>query len=760
MSAQNHPDYEEEKERFDYTLSYVDETLDKLAVEEKRLANVVRDMQKHFDSADADSYTSLMMNTMFQDRAILRLKSLNYARLRPYFARIDFKEGEREPEKLYIGKMSLMKEEDKSLLIVDWRAPISNLYYEGRLGKASYECPDGRINGDLLLKRQYSIDGRVLREIFDIDITTNDEFLQSYLGASADNRLKDIVSTIQVEQNKVIRADMWNPLIVQGVAGSGKTTIALHRIAYLIYTFEKSFSPENFMIIAPNRLFLDYISDILPELGVDKVKQTTYDDFAMEILGRKFKIKDQNEKLVGFVENNKTEKDRNLNRLIIAESKLKSSFILKEALDKYMKIIEKDFVPKEDFKLGDYVVIPYEEIKNLFFKEYYYLPFEKRIENIKKHMRNTLKFKKAEILDSMEIDRDSEVSRVKARMADSEDRRSKIIKIFDKYDGQLKKINNLSKTAVKKYISNISNIDVFDYYKKFLTDERIFDELLKGKADDECIEFTRSYSKKIFDEGYIETEDLAPLIYLKYSIYGVDERIRVRHIAIDEAQDISVFGFYVIKKIVYNCSFTILGDLSQGIHYYRGTRDWDDLIKYVFDGKSSLLKLEQCYRTTVEIMQAANKVIKYAPDRNVVLAKPVIRHGHKVEIIKKNNLDDTVKDIDAKIKGMIKAGFKSAAIICKTMKDCLGVYSKMKGAEYGPYVITGKEKEYRSGIVIVPSYLSKGLEFDAVFIYNASESEYKMNELDIKLLYVCMTRPLHKLFIYYKDKLSPLLKDV
>jgi DNA helicase-2/ATP-dependent DNA helicase PcrA len=188
--------------------------------------------------------------------------------------------------------MCLTRDEDQKLIIVDWRAPIANMYYESRLGDASYQCPDGKISGTLSLKRQFSIEKGRLEEIFDIDITTNDQFLQSYLGASADNRLKDIVSTIQAEQNRVIRANMERPLIVQGVAGSGKTTIALHRIAYLIYNYGKSFVPENFMIIAPNRLFLNYISEVLPELGVERVKQTTFEDFAREVIHEKYQIKD------------------------------------------------------------------------------------------------------------------------------------------------------------------------------------------------------------------------------------------------------------------------------------------------------------------------------------------------------------------------------------------------------------------------------------------------------------------------------------
>jgi DNA helicase-2/ATP-dependent DNA helicase PcrA len=303
------------------------------------------------------------------------------ARSKPYFARVDFKEKEKDSsEKFYIGKMALIREEDQELIIIDWRAPVANLYYEERLGDAHYYSPEGNMEGQLLLKRQFSINEGKLEEMFDIDITTNDEFLQASLGANADNRLKEIVSTIQAEQNRVIRADMWKPLIVQGAAGGGKTTIALHRIAYLIYTMQKNFKPENFMIIAPSKLFLNYISEVLPELGVEKTKQTTYEEFAFNVIGQKFKVNDSNQKLIQFVEINKTAAEQSYNELLKKQSELKCSMAFKEIIDKYIETIENDFIPKENFTLAGRTILSYEEIDRLFIKEYRKHPIIKRID--------------------------------------------------------------------------------------------------------------------------------------------------------------------------------------------------------------------------------------------------------------------------------------------------------------------------------------------------------------------------------------------
>lgn len=762
MPAINHSAYKEENARLIYTLDYVEKTFSDMLKEKDRIDEETTQSKRNFTDDSSQAYIEFMINNMFKESIKLKLRNLETARSKPYFSRIDFKEeGKAETEKIYIGKMCLMREEDHEMIIVDWRAPIANLYYEERLGESSYNCPDGNVKGDLSLKRQFSVDDGKLNEIFDIDITTNDEFLQGYLGASADNRLKDIVSTIQWEQNRVIRADMWKPLIVQGAAGSGKTTIALHRIAYLIYTFEKSFEPENFMIIAPSRLFLNYISEVLPELGVERVKQATFEDFAMELIGQKFKIRDANEKLTLFVNSKASEQEIKRNELIKKESQLKASMAFRDALDYYIKTIEEDFIPGEDFKIGPFVLFSYEEINRLFLNEYRDLPMAKRIKEIKKHLTNRLTLKKDDMLEKINRNCDFKIKQIKETMEESPERHTLIIEAYDDRDVNLARIKEISKKAVKEYIANITKVNPYQYYKDFFQNKVLLEDCLEGKTDRETIEFIREYSLGILNSNFIEIEDLAPMIYLKYKIHGMDEKIPVKHIVVDEAQDFSAFQFYVIKKIVRESSFTILGDLCQGIHSYRGIQDWEDLRKYVFeDGNSGMLYLEQSYRTTVEIMEAANKVIVKMDGGALYKGSPVIRHGEEVKIIKTNDFKEMALGIMEKIHELKDIGFKTIAVICKTMEDCLRMSKLMSKGEESPKIITGGEKEYRGGIVIVPSYLAKGLEFDAVLIAGASTEEYEESDLDIKLLYVCMTRPLHKLFIYYCNDLSKLLIGV
>lgn len=762
MAAEKHPSYKEELERCNYTLGYVERSLESTIKRKEKLDNDIDNVSKHFTSENSQSFIDMMINTTIRDSLALRLRNLFVARSKPYFARIDFREKDsNKKENLYIGKMSLMRDEDQEVIIVDWRAPIANLYYEGRIGEADYWCPGGNIKGELTLKRQFAINEGILQEIFDIDITTNDEFLQTYLGANSDNRLKEIVSTIQVEQNRIIRADMWKPLIVQGAAGSGKTTIALHRIAYLVYTFEKTFEPENFMIIAPNKLFLNYISEVLPELGVERVKQTTFEEFAMELIGKKFKLKDPFEKLTKFVNHNVTREEIEANNILKNCSQFKASMLFREVMDEYVKYIESSFIPKEHFKIANMVVFKYAEINDLFLKQYKNWPIVQRIDEIKKYLSNRLKQKKDIIIHNLNEQCDNEIMHLKTTMEESPERQKLIIAAIDKRDAVIGKIESYAKSAVKEYIKKISKFSPYEYYCDLINNEELFNKLLEGKSDKDLIDYTRNHTRDTLKSGYLEIEDIAPIIYLKYLIHGMDEKIPVKHIVVDEGQDFSAFQFYVLKKIVKDSSFTILGDLCQSIHSYRGIRTWQDVVDDVFEGqKCGFLTLEESYRTTVEIMGAANTVIDKIKDLGLVLAKPVIRHGDEVEVIEKQNLNQIAEDISTRINQYRSENFKTAAIVLKTVEECQKMYKLLKGKIDDLNVITGKEEEYKNSTLIVPSYLTKGLEFDVVMIADAGIDVYKEDELDIKLLYVSMTRALHKLCIYYHGEKSLLLNKI
>ena len=757
MSAINHPEYQREVKRLDYTMDFLENYNSRILEEKLKIDREVDYSVQHYNSDNAEQFNELLINTNIQDSLSQELKNLNKSLSKPYFARVDFiEDGQDKLQKLYIGKISLMREKDNELVIIDWRAPVSTLYYEGRLGAASFNSPEGEIKGEINLKRQYTIEKAKLEEIYDIDITTNDEFLQAALGSSKDKRLKDIVSTIQTEQNQVIRADMWKPLVVQGAAGGGKTTIALHRIAYLLYNHEKNLSPKNFMIIAPNRYFLSYISEVLPDLGVENVLQTTFEDFAMNIIGKKYAQKNFYDKLAYLVSDKISIKESDL---IKKASSFKSSLEFKKIIDKYLETIEKVFMPKEDFKIHSFILMKYEELNNFFIKEYKHLPFLQRINEIKKSIVNIHKQRKVPILEEIELDYDYKINEVRDNMEDSEERRSRIIALAEERDALLKKVKKLTQTALKDYLRKINTLSPMEYYTEFLENKDLFLKLGKGYFEEDILEAVRSNTLEGIRNGKLEMEDLAPLMYIKYCTAGLEEKLSVRHVVIDEAQDFSEFQLYILKKLIGGNSFTILGDLCQGIYSYRGINNWQEVSNRIFGIENyNMLTLEQSYRTTIEIMDAANKVIAFLGDSKLPSAKPVLRHGDKVELVEKKSLEESSLEIFRKLSEIKEEGFKSAAIICKTLEECelLKQYLKKLGLKLN--IIKGNESEFSGGIVLIPSYLVKGLEFDVVIIANASSQAYSKDPLDVKLLYIAMTRPLHRLYIYSAGEKAEMLK--
>ena len=754
-----HAEFQEELDWLNYTLDYLKIYNNTILNQKNEVDYAVDYSISHYNSDNAEQFNELILNSSIQEDLKRKIKSTKMSLDKPYFARIDFTPNDtKTKDRYYIGKMSLYKEDTDEFLIIDWRAPVATLYYEERLGSASYECVEGIIDGEITLKRQYFIEKGILNDIMDIDITTNDEFLQAALGSSKDNRLKDIVTTIQAEQNKVIRANMWNPLIVQGAAGGGKTTIALHRIAYLMYNNEQTLKPQNFMIIAPNRFFLSYISEVLPELGVENVTQTTYEDFVFNIIGKKLKLISPHEKLSMILDHyskNNIKSADNLQKI----SCFKSSLIFANMCIRYIRNLEMNFLPKEDFKIHDFTLFSYKELQKRFLKDFNHEPLYKRALELKKSLVNKIEHEKPRILQSIEDDYEVKLNKIRFAMSDCPERRKEIISIIEERDDIMLKIKNRSKTVVKEYFSNIPKQSCINYYLDFLSNLSNYN---KENVSLNLLQHIKNTTSEIINKKSLETEDLAPLLYIETSIYGLKDKIDVRHIVIDEAQDFSLFQFFSLKNIVNTGAFTILGDLCQGIYSYRGIKSWDHVAKYIFKNDSpTSLCLEQSYRTTVEIMDMANKVIESLKlvdkDINLPKAKPVIRHGNKVEVCKKESLKEIASAIDEKINNMDINNYKSLAIICKTLDECKALKKLIKNKIS---IITGSENNYCGGVVLIPSYLAKGLEFDMVIIANISEEIYNLRELDIKLLYVAMTRPLHELSMYYLNEITPILSDI
>jgi DNA helicase II / ATP-dependent DNA helicase PcrA len=751
-SVREHKDYQAEVERLEFTKEYIKTVLE---ISKGNKEFFVENMKQAFadlDPSDSSAgYTNLLANATFLELAETELKRLESIIGKPYFSRINFtSSGDQKEEILYIGKASLFDRVEQKPIIVDWRSPIANVYYDGRLGDVTYEAYGETQSGFLSLKRQYEIEEGILKEIRDIDLTTHDELLQKSLSGKADNRLTEIVATIQNEQNEVIRASLKHPIIVQGAAGSGKTTIALHRISYFLYSFGYQFPPEKLMILAPNRLFIDYISAVLPELGVNKINQTTFIDFMKSCLGKKIKLFSPNTKLITLLEGN--EKSKTLQWV----STYKGSLEFKELIDRYVYEMELSLAPTEDFIVEKSLLMKGKKLKRLFLREYTYLPIYKRIDKIKNLLANDIKIKKSIMLSKITTKYDDVLDKALfTTKMEEEKRKQKVVTIMDLKEERIKKIEQESKVAVKNYMKAFVKKDIFTVYKELMTSEELLKKYSMTLSEKKC-KVLSQYCKRIFAKDAYELEDLAPLFYLKAKLEGIDEKFKMRSIFIDEAQDYSYFQFAALKEGFETDLFTIVGDLAQGIHSYRGLNSWEPLLTEIFPN-ANYQALQKSYRTTVEIMNLANDILSIMR-KDLPKVVPVIRHGDKPRFTKvdPSNLKQVREALEGDITSLKEEDLHSIAIIGRTEKECQRIYQMLETSRLPIQLLEEKEDMKKGNVVILPSYLSKGLEFDAVLIVTLEEA-YTEVELDIKLLYVAMTRPMHRLYMYGSDLANFLL---
>jgi len=754
-SVVDHKDYLSELERLEFTKEYIKSVLEISKGNKEQFVENLKEAFAELDTSDSSlSYMTLLTNAQYLELAETELERLASVLGKPYFSRINFtSSGDTEEEILYIGKASLFDRVNQMPIIVDWRSPIANVYYDGRLGDVTYEAYGETQSGYLSLKRQYEIEDGILKEIRDIDLTTHDELLQKSLSGKADNRLTEIVATIQNEQNEVIRASLKHPIIVQGAAGSGKTTIALHRISYFLYSLGYRFPPEKLMILAPNRVFIDYISAVLPDLGVNKINQTTYIDFMRSCLGKKFKLFSANSKLMTLI------KGEEKSKWLSWVTSYKGSLDFKDVIDRYLKEIEITLAPSEDFIIERSLLMRGKKIRKLYLQEFQYLPIYKRLDKIKNLLANDVRIKKSIILSKInhKYDEILEKALYSIRM-DADKRRERVISIMEKKEKRIKAVEQESKAAVKRYMDSYVKKDIFSLYKELMTSSVLLHKYSRTLSEMECKRLS-NYCEKIFTKKAMELEDLAPLFYMKAKLEGIDERYKMKSVFIDEAQDYSYFQFAALKEGFETDLFTIVGDLAQGIHSYRGLHSWDPLLKEIFPN-ANYQTLQKSYRTTVEIMHLANGILSLM-EKDLPIVEPVIRHGDRPCFTKIDlaNVQQVREILEQDIHLLKKEELNSIAIIGRTDQDCLRINDLFKDSALPIQLLEEKEELQKGSVVILPSYLSKGLEFDAVLILTMEES-YSEEELDIKLLYVAMTRPMHKLYLYGKAPSDLLLNRV
>ncbi|MFD3156202.1 RNA polymerase recycling motor HelD [Haloimpatiens sp. FM7330] len=750
-----------EKEKLKITTDWIGKELKSREKNKIQLEKKVADLKK----TSGGTYSiDLELNKNLLEVESKNLNKFNESYQSPYFGRIDFKERIHEKESFYIGKFGLEDRKNGEEVVIDWRAPIADLYYSGTQGEVSYTAPIGEVEGELLLKRRFLIKQGLLEDAFDegineIILKNNkdsenalvDEFLKINLEESISGKLKDVVATIQKEQNDIIRLDKDNTVIIQGSAGSGKTTVALHRLAYLIYRYKDKMSGEDILVVAPNKIFLDYISEILPDLGVDKVKQSTFEEIACEILGIKNSINDKDYKLSLVLEN----KDSNEIKYIVNSSKVKGSLGYKIIMDLYIRYLEKNDNYINDIEVENYNLFSKEEIKRLYIKDLKHLPMNTRKKEIGRYFKGRLKDALYKLENKIDDEYSKIINNIKSSYNDEKEKRKKIIETYDKRDEIKEKINKNAKKNINAYIKGWICKSVEQLYMDLFNDEKIFNTVTGEKIPNSLYEYMQKEINSNYKNKLLDSDDLAAMLYLKFKIDGVDQKYK--QIVIDEAQDYSLFQYYVLKQMSANNGFTIVGDLGQGIYYYRGIDKWNKIISKVFEEKAQYIPLTQSYRSTIEIINFANRVLEKQQNK-LVPAVPILRHGDSPQIIEANESINFCENIDKIVRYVKLNGKNSVAIICKTYEECEKAKEALKNSDYDWNLINTTDKKINLQNIIIPSYMTKGLEFDCSVIYNCNDKNYTTCEVDKKILYVVLTRALHYEYIFYKGNISTLIE--
>lgn len=589
------------------------------------------------------------------------LNNLKNVKSSPYFGRVDFCDD--KLMKIYIGIVGINNE--NMFYVYDWRTPIASLFYGFEKGNAFYDSPTGRVNGSIILKRQYKIENKTIIRCFDSSINIDDDYLQEILNSATTDKMKNIVTTIQKEQNKIIRNVDDDFLIVQGVAGSGKTSIALHRIAYLMYQ-NKDLSCNNILIFSPNDVFSKYISNVLPELGEDNVLQSTFSAFANSYLKGFKKI----ESFTSFLERSYSNCNVNVDNTL----KKFCSETFKE-LNNFIFDYHNNFKITSNFQIDGKIV------------------FAKEV--------NEMITSKVRLFSLPEkIDYLSE-------------------KICEKLHISLKNKNQIKNQL---YLSTNCSHSIINIYKEFIVQNGL--------------QFDVDQSKNL-----LYYEDMILMLYMFFEIFGYPYSNEVKQVVIDEVQDYSHIQLKILKKIFKRSSFTLLGDINQTINPYFKYEKLSTIGESL-NVEFKYIEICKTYRSSEEIICYSNNILNI--DNVCTVRKP-----NNMPVLFRNDNKNLGSLIKNDIELMQKRKLKKIAIITHDAKESQMLYEEIKDKISNVSLLSEKDQKL-SNVVILPSYIAKGLEFDGVIAYNASVNTYSPTERN--LFYVVCTRAQHCLIIYNEPK--------
>lgn len=782
-------DWQQEQERLGLVTEKLRLRIAELEPEVTGLRDQVVDIRKRFweevtvnTSTDEDFeetfYSIKQQEALLSERErshrqrVQRFKNMKRLLPSPYFGRMDFQEdGLSASEKIYIGVASFVDADGVDFLVYDWRTPIASMYYDHSPGPSAYETPGGQITGEMMLKRQYQIRYGQLQNVFDTSLTIGDELLQQVLGKGADSQMKSIVATIQKEQNAIIRNDKSRMLIVQGAAGSGKTSAALQRVAYLLYKHRDRLKADQIVLFSPNPMFNSYVSTVLPELGEENMQQTTFQEYLAYWLGATVHLEDPFEQ-IEYVLTSQSSQGYEA-RLTGMQYKASEAFL--HALQSYALWLGKEGILFHNICFRDRELITAEQMKSQFYSYDSSIRLANRVALLREWLlRELTKLERQEmgapwVQDEVDyLDNDqyaeaySEVLKKYRREEAVFDFTEQYLEIYgdfriqkdgeeNVFDFSAQEEELLRRMIVKEHFKPLRRdakrlkfIDTIGLYEQLFSDEATYQKMTGAtEVPDQWLEICKQTKEKL-TRIELFYEDETPFLYLKELIEGSRTNTMVRHLFIDEGQDYSPFQFAFLKQLFPRASMTVLGDFSQAIFPQATNLQEVDspLIRLYGEEETSLFRLIRSYRSTREIVEFTKALL---PNEKIV---PFERGGEKPHLVKASNDVQRAAQIKEDLTALIAEGLDSIAIITKTAAESREAYEALaaQGCE-NLRLVTKETLTFEKGTLVIPAYLAKGVEFDAVLIYDASTQTYH-RESERKLFYTACTRAMHRLLLY------------
>lgn len=670
-----------------------------------------------------------------------QLSTLQRLEKKPYFARVDFQEPNEDPETIYIGLGSFADKEDH-FLIYDWRAPISSIYYDGKLGKVSYNAPDGVQTVDMTKKRQFLIEDGKITNMFDTNESIGDQMLLNVLNEKSSTQMKSIVTTIQREQNKIIRNTSADLLFVQGAAGSGKTSAIMQRVAYLLYRYRGNLTSSDVIMFSPNQLFNDYVKNVLPEMGEQNMVQMTYWQFVsrrvpgmnVENLFEQFEDNEQNDKIVN----------------------LKDSLQFFNAVTRYAKHLEKNGLIFKNiyFKSKKKPFFDKEKIKEIYygFNENY-------------HLRNRIEATKESLINSLNRRIEPETRKAWVDKTIESLDQEQLNKLYDRpdqeFESSAKEEHFLARKIVIKQLKQVSRkihqnrfLNIRAQYLRFLRAVPKLIDLSKWDISQEEWEAHIEKVKERFRNGKIKMADISPYLYLYDLVTGRRTDYEMRYAFIDEIQDYTPFQLAYLKYNFPRAKFTMLGDLNQAIFTKDESKTLLSQISKLFDPeKTDVVQLTKSYRSTKELTNFTKQILRQGEK-----IEAFDRRGPKPAFYKRDSLEKEYKALEDILVENDEQKL-TTAIITKTLAEAQEVAKVLKERKIKATLIGSANQRLVPGTLVMPSYLAKGLEFDAVVAWDVSKDNY--HQLDeTQLLYTITSRAMYKLDLIYTGEKSPLFNNL